>query len=489
MADNQLVYTHFETGVDVYAIFTAPDGQVWATDSSAMETYATADIADYDVAAVEEGTASRRYKLTIPALPADMYRADFFKRAGASPAEGDLFLGSIGDIVWNGTAIVHVVAAAITNLNTVFNTDFANAYNTTADCFRAQLDNNVEHGGSTATVVLKSMNVTNSTGNAVQFTSSGSNGSGLELSGNGSGHGLFFTGGMSGAAAYFAGIGQPALILESTSGDVIQIISDAGNGDGIQITANGTGKDINLAGSGTIAGTVTGLDAKLDAIDNFIDTEIADIISALATAQADLDTITGAAGALIDAGTGAGQLSISSGLLAWNAAWDAEVQSEVTDALNAYDPPTNTEMTSAFTEIKGATWASTDSLENIRNELVVVDGIVDDILVDTSTTLDGKLDAIDNFVDTEVAAIISTIGVAGAGLTAIPQLSSALTEAYRAHGATGTIAQLLYELIGHHGAKEVSGTTMTVKKLDGSTSAKTYLLNDADAPTSIVHAS
>lgn len=28
----------------------------------------------------------------------------------------------------------------------------------------------------------------------------------------------------------------------------------------------------------------------------------------------------------------------------WNAAWDAEVQSECTDALNAYDPPTNTEL-------------------------------------------------------------------------------------------------------------------------------------------------
>jgi hypothetical protein len=28
----------------------------------------------------------------------------------------------------------------------------------------------------------------------------------------------------------------------------------------------------------------------------------------------------------------------------WNSAWDAEVQSECTDALNAYDPPTNAEM-------------------------------------------------------------------------------------------------------------------------------------------------
>lgn len=38
-------------------------------------------------------------------------------------------------------------------------------------------------------------------------------------------------------------------------------------------------------------------------------------------------------------GTGTALTSIP-----WNAAWDAEVQSEATDALNAYDPPTNAEM-------------------------------------------------------------------------------------------------------------------------------------------------
>jgi hypothetical protein len=51
----------------------------------------------------------------------------------------------------------------------------------------------------------------------------------------------------------------------------------------------------------------------------------------------------------------------------WNAAWAAEVQSECADALTAYDPPTQAEMTSAFTEIKGATWATTDTLEAIRD--------------------------------------------------------------------------------------------------------------------------
>jgi phage baseplate assembly protein W len=118
----------------------------------------------------------------------------------------------------------------------------------------------------------------------------------------------------------------------------------------------------------------------------------------------------------------------------WNAAWDAEVQSECADALNAYDPPTDTEMVAAFTQIKGATWATTDTLESIRDRgdaawttatgfsthsaadvvtalgtgssltalataaaLTTVDGIVDDILLDTAV-----------------------IGAAGAGLTAVP---------------------------------------------------------------------
>lgn len=81
----------------------------------------------------------------------------------------------------------------------------------------------------------------------------------------------------------------------------------------------------------------------------------------------------------------------------WNAAWDAEVQSEVTDALNAYDPPTNAEMEArtlpsadyfvvgdytaptatgtnqttiidALTAIQGSTFDTvTDSLEAIRD--------------------------------------------------------------------------------------------------------------------------
>jgi len=51
-----------------------------------------------------------------------------------------------------------------------------------------------------------------------------------------------------------------------------------------------------------------------------------------------------------------------------DAAGVAATEAEVVAAIAAYDGPTNTEMTSAFTEIKGATWASgTDTLEAIRD--------------------------------------------------------------------------------------------------------------------------
>ena len=52
----------------------------------------------------------------------------------------------------------------------------------------------------------------------------------------------------------------------------------------------------------------------------------------------DIKTQIGAAGAGLSA-------------IPWNSSWDAEVQSECTDALNAYDPPTKAEMDSAVSGI------------------------------------------------------------------------------------------------------------------------------------------
>jgi hypothetical protein len=61
------------------------------------------------------------------------------------------------------------------------------------------------------------------------------------------------------------------------------------------------------------------------------------------------------------------------------------------------------------------------------------------------------------------------------------------TESYRAAGVAPTLAQSLFELLAHMGDSSISGTTKTLKKIDGST-AKTFTLDTSTAPTSITEA-
>lgn len=66
--------------------------------------------------------------------------------------------------------------------------------------------------------------------------------------------------------------------------------------------------------------------------------------------------------------------------------------------------------------------------------------------------------------------------------------TTAMTESYAADGATMTPAEALYMMKQMMQEMAISGTTMTVKKLDGTTTAMTLTLNDATNPTSITRA-
>ncbi len=66
--------------------------------------------------------------------------------------------------------------------------------------------------------------------------------------------------------------------------------------------------------------------------------------------------------------------------------------------------------------------------------------------------------------------------------------TTAQAESYRANGATGSIAQLLYEILSHLVEASIAGTVKTTKKIDHATTATTATLNDAAAPTSITRA-
>ena len=62
-------------------------------------------------------------------------------------------------------------------------------------------------------------------------------------------------------------------------------------------------------------------------------------------------------------------------------------------------------------------------------------------------------------------------------------------ESYAADGAAPTLSQILYMIWAGIAEVSVSGTTMTVKKLDGSTTAMTFTLDDAVNPASRTRAS
>lgn len=65
----------------------------------------------------------------------------------------------------------------------------------------------------------------------------------------------------------------------------------------------------------------------------------------------------------------------------------------------------------------------------------------------------------------------------------------AMTESYAADGAAPTPAQALFLIQQHLTEFSIVVTTWTTKKLDGTTTAATFTLNDASAPTSMTRAS
>jgi hypothetical protein len=81
--------------------------------------------------------------------------------------------------------------------------------------------------------------------------------------------------------------------------------------------------------------------------------------------------------------------SAGAGLTAvpWNPAWDAEVQSEVADALGVYDPPTNTEMEArTLVAASYATAANLATVDTVVDAIKITTDKVDDTLEDDGGT-------------------------------------------------------------------------------------------------------
>jgi hypothetical protein len=96
------------------------------------------------------------------------------------------------------------------------------------------------------------------------------------------------------------------------------------------------------------------------------------------------------------------------------------------------------------------------------------------VVIEAQHFATGAIDA--NALATDAATEIATAVYTGQ-----------MTESYRAAGVAPTLAEVAFELVAHMGDSSISGTTKTLKKLDGTT-AKTFTLDSATTPTSITEA-
>lgn len=170
--------------------------------------------------------------------------------------------------------------------------------------------------------------------------------------------------------------------------------------------------------------------AALDTVDNFLDTEIADIQSRLPAALV------------------SGRIDASVGAMAVNVMTAAAAAADLTTELQS------------------------------------------------GLALEATLATVATYIDTEVAAIkakTDNLPSDPADQSAVEAAilaawTTALTESYAADGVAPTPAQILFLISQHLSESSISGTTKTVKKLDGTTTAATFTLDDATTPTSITRA-
>lgn len=95
-----------------------------------------------------------------------------------------------------------------------------------------------------------------------------------------------------------------------------------------------------------------------------------------------------------------------------------------------------------------------------------VDANVDSILVDTGTTIPAQISGLNDISAGDI-------------------LTTALSESYAADGAAPTLSQAVLAIQQFLQERSVNSSTVTVKQLDGSTTAMTFTMDSDTAPTSI----
>ena len=393
---NEILIHGYATGLTtVKAVLRNATHQIWNTAGTpAFETYNAANIADYDIATTEQGAAGC-YVATMPTSTAGWYRVSGYIIAGASLAEADM-LNPIADYIvfWNGTAF------------------YAPATQASVDTIDDFLDTEV------AAIKAKTDNLPADPADASDI------------------------------AASFALVATQASV--NTIDDFLDTEIAAIKAKTDQLTFT-TANRVDSQVFGMEAGTVTAAAVATGAIDadaiadNAIDAGAiaADAITAAKIADGAIDAATLAAGTItaakfaagaIDAAAiaadaiGASELAADAVAEIADAVWDEDATGHQTggtfgQAIGDPGANTNTIFAATVNDALGAS-VGADTAElltrmgspsnlgtggTLAANLVDIEGQTDDIGVAgaglTALATQASVDAVDNFIDTEVAAI------------------------------------------------------------------------------------
>lgn len=201
------------------------------------------------------------------------------------------------------------------------------------------------------------------------------------------------------------------------------------------------------------------------------------------TGTAQLTTSSGQV--IIQAGTGTGQLDFTSGIVKANATQilGTAVSSPATPGILDVNVKNinNSALNTSSAQI-GV------NVVNVNGQTATAAaGVTFPATIASSTNITGgTITTVTNLTNAPTNGDLTSTMKASVATAA---LTTQMTESYAADNVAPTLAQALFQVQQFLGEFAISGTTITVKKLDGSTSAATYTLNDATTPTSITRAS
>lgn len=153
--------------------------------------------------------------------------------------------------------------------------------------------------------------------------------------------------------------------------------------------------------------------------------------------------------------------------------------------------------TTVATVTTATTATSVTTVNGLAAGVITAASIAADAITDAKVAADVTIASVTGAVGSVTGSVGSVTGAVGSvtGLTAsnldatvssratpAQILTTALTESYAADGAAPTVAQALFQILGREYEFAIAGDTMTVKKLDGLTTAMTFTLAPAGGP-------